>query len=91
MDNVQFDEEKVNNQFFRKNKTNNGLIGLVIKAGLAKNEVQANIVLIIVALLCIAGTVFVIIQNVSSNKTTTPTTTGQKVYTTQQLIDLMKK
>ena len=90
MDNVQFDEEKVNNQFFRKGQTYRGLIGLVIKAKLAKNEVQANLVLIIISIICLAGTVFVIVQNISTKKAVTPIA-GQKVYTSQQLIDLMKK
>lgn len=90
MDNVQFDEEKVNNQFFRKSQTYRGLIGLVIKAKLAKNEVQANIVLIIISLLCLAGTAFVIVQNISMKKASAPTA-GQKTYTAKQLIELMRK
>ncbi|MFZ2049208.1 MAG: hypothetical protein WAV25_02860 [Minisyncoccia bacterium] len=66
MDNVQFDEEDVNKQLFKRNQASRGLIGLTMKTGLAKNEAQANIVLVVVSVLCLIGIVFVIMMNRSS-------------------------
>lgn len=63
MDNVQFDEEDVNKQLYKGNQVSKGLIGLAMKTGLAKNEAQANIVLIIVTVLCLIGIVFVIMMS----------------------------
>ena len=63
MDNVQFEEEKVNSQFFRKSQVYRGLTGLIIKTGLAKNDVQASIILLGVMVLSIVATVFIFIVN----------------------------
>jgi hypothetical protein len=88
MDNVQFDEEKVNNQFFRKSQTYRGLIGLVIKAKLAQNEVQANLVLMVVTVLCIAGVIFVLIGGTLSGG---KSATKQVIKTQAEILGQMNK
>ncbi len=85
MDNVQFEEEDVNNQLFKRSTVYKGLIGLVIKTGLAKNDAQANIALIIVSILCIVGIVFVII----SNKPSINNEAQQSVKTPEQIKAMM--
>lgn len=63
MDNVQFEEEKVNSQFFRKSQVYRGLTGFIIKTGLAKNDVQASLILLGIMVFSVVATVFVFIGN----------------------------
>jgi len=89
MDNVQFEEEDVNNQMFKRSPVYKGLIGLVVKIGLAKNEVQANMILVFVSLLCLAGIVFVLVGHIPTKKDAS--TSGQKARTAQEVIEMMRK
>ncbi|KND49070.1 MAG: hypothetical protein AB200_01405 [Parcubacteria bacterium C7867-005] len=63
MSNVQFEEDIVN-QYSRSQRIYRGLTGLVIRTGLVKNQVQANIVFIGSTILFVVGTIFSISFNV---------------------------
>lgn len=61
---VQFDEERNFNETFHKSISGNNskMVEWLIKKGLAKDEKGAKAILIIVALICFALTVFVIVK-----------------------------
>lgn len=86
MDNVQFEEEKVNSQFFRKSQVYRGLASLIIKMGLAKNEVQANLVMVIIMVICAVGIIFVFIGRGSSAAPKSAVS-----LTDQQILEMMSR
>lgn len=53
-----------------------GLVGLIIKTGLAKTEAQANMVLIIIAVTAFVATVFVLM---SGPRTAAPSAEDQEI------------
>jgi hypothetical protein len=61
---VQFDEEKSFNESFHKSVSGNNskMAEWLIKKGLAKDENGAKTIMIVLALICFALTIFVIIR-----------------------------
>lgn len=65
MDELQFDEDQV---YVRVSPppAPTGIIELVQRVGLAKNEQQANLVLIIIAIACVAGAIMLLFSGNNS-------------------------
>lgn len=71
MSDVQFDEERQFNQFataaiIKRSSEAGGIIGLLIKMGIAKNVHDAKLVLGTIALLAIIGTFFTIKKGIAA-------------------------
>ena len=73
MSDVQFDGEQWSRAPIGGNDKPKGLIGFVIKNGLAKDERQANIILIIFLVVAVAITIFIFFFSIShTNKQNIP-------------------
>ncbi len=72
MTDVSFEEEQrlPTTQVAPTNQPSKGLIGLVIKSGIAKTEAQANMVLIGVAVFALIATAFVLLSGSSTSQPT---------------------
>ena len=81
---VQFDEEQWSRPSVVGNNEPRGLIGFVIKKGLAKDERQANVILIIFLITIIVITTFLF--SFSGSHTTKPSPTVLEIMKTMPIV-----
>lgn len=62
MEEVKFDEQNQYTPTFRRSPVQKGLVGYLIRKGLAKNVTQANLILIAIMVICLGITFFMIKQ-----------------------------
>lgn len=74
MANVTFDEEQTMTQVRTTPKPPRGAAGLIVRLGLAKTVAGANIILLVVALLVLAGALYLFLN---TQRPVQPTTTEE--------------